>query len=322
MPVREPERRVFARRGEIVRLDKVSAVVEHVDYFGVERIGQPQVERGVGEVLHELVKRRVDEVDPRRFQGFQKARRQPDSDAVVDPRPLVAPDPELDLVERLIVREAPEVEEVGGGLVAGGELAREDVTAAEPAQHRNLPGPPRVHGDRGGVRLDPHLRVVGGYGGGDRAVAQQVVGHVNEGLLQGLVDQEPPHAGAVDEQVRLQLPALLGEQAGDEAAIVQLDLHDLVDHAVHSAIDGPARQEIGHQVRVEVPRVGHLTAAVVQARCQIAIERLGLRVAGVLHRLLKALFALAQPVVGKRHSVAVRHTAEQMVEVIVTRGVG
>lgn len=104
--------------------------------------------------------------------------------------------------------------------------------------------------------------------------------------------------------------------------LVQVNLHDLVDHSVHPAIDGPALQEIGHQVRVEVPRVGHLTGAVMQARCQIAIERPGLRIAGVSHRLLKALFALAQPVVGKRHTVAARHIAEQMVEVIVARVVG
>lgn len=165
-------------------------------------------------------------------------------------------------------------------------------------------------------------RVVVGHGARDRAVAQQVVGHVNEGLLQGLVDQEPSHAGAVDEQVRLQRSPLLGGQAGDVAALVQVNLHDLVDHAVHPAFDGPALQEVGHQVRVEVPRVGHLAGAVGQARCQLAVERLGLRVAGVLHRLPEALFALAQPVVGKRHAVAVRHAAEQMVEVIVARAVG
>ncbi|MET3822462.1 hypothetical protein ABID76_005182 [Burkholderia ambifaria] len=101
-----------------------------------------------------------------------------------------------------------------------------------------------------------------------------------------------------------------------------MNVHDLVDHALHPAFDGPALQEVGHQVRVEVPRVGHLARAVGQARCQLAVERPGLRVAGVRHRLLEALFALAQPVVGKRHAVAVRHVAEQMVEVVFARGVG
>src|SRR5262245_23902343 len=100
-------------------------------------------------MLRQLVNRRVDNVDARRLERLEETRRQADADAVLDPSTPVPSYSKANLVQLGLVRiEIPQLTEVSYGLILASEEARIHVAGAETAEHRNLPGPTRVHCDR------------------------------------------------------------------------------------------------------------------------------------------------------------------------------
>src|SRR5829696_8691216 len=99
MLVRAPESRVVARRREVVALNEVARVVKHRRDLVIEAVDQPRRERLVGKMTNELIDSGVDEVDARRLERLEEARRESDADAVLNPRATIAADSETHLVQ-------------------------------------------------------------------------------------------------------------------------------------------------------------------------------------------------------------------------------
>src|SRR6185437_15225523 len=110
--------------------------------------------------------------------------------------------PEGNLIElRFVGIQIPEPEEIGCRLVARDELAGKYVSGPEPSEHGNLPCPAMPHGDGRSERLDAVALVIMRDLGSHRAIAQQVVAHIDKRLLHRLIDEQAAETRAVDEQV-------------------------------------------------------------------------------------------------------------------------
>ena len=121
---------------------------------------------------------------------------------------------------------------------------------------RNAPAPAGLVGNRARVRnCRAHRFGLHGH----RAVAGQPLVPVLVAGLEGLLDEQPAKAGAVDEQVTFDGLARIQHQRFDEAALaVLLDLADLALDASHAELLGELAQEFGVHAGVEMIGVVHL----------------------------------------------------------------
>ena len=187
------------------------------------------VDPAAREVVHQLLDPVLDEEDAGRLQGLDEAARQADRDAVLDPGVAAAADPHLDVVGR---------QSSAAGPGARGTRPRPHPrrgtgcsrrSPCRPAVERDVPRPAGVHAPSPSCTAPsrwPRMST-----GTCRATAlslSSVSSKEMKGSLERLVDQQAAEAGAVDEQVGLDRPVLLGHDAGDAAVLAQGHVDDLV----------------------------------------------------------------------------------------------
>ena len=160
--------------------------------------------------------------------GSTKPLERPIATQLLHPRVAGTADPHPDVVGLQVVGGRSDVRaQCGLGLVRRAVVARVDVAGADPAEQRDRPDPARVLCGRGGAGTKVR-GLTGRYAQRHRAVVGQRVLIGQELLVQRLVDQHAAEAGAVDEQVAVQLAVLLGDDVADPAALVERH----VDHVV------------------------------------------------------------------------------------------
>jgi hypothetical protein len=177
---------------------------------------------------------------------------------------------------RIRQRLAVQVRQQGrGGFVVADVPARIHVAVAGAVLQRNAPLP--AGRARGGARIGRD-RVHAFAGHGQRAVARQPVRPVLVAGLQGLLDQQPAEARAVDEQFAIDALAAFQRHRFDEAVVGALvHLADLAFDALHAALLRQFAQEARVQGGVEVVGVGDVGQRRIRRRIPVAGREPALR---------------------------------------------
>ena len=125
-----------------------------------------------------------------------------------------------------------------------------DQPIADPVLQRDTPAPASIMSNRAGIG---NGRPGGFCLHGQRAVGVQPMGPVLIAGLQGLLDQQSAKPGAVDEEVALDLLAIVEHERADEAGLALLA--HLIDPALHAAdaeLLGHGAQEFRIQPGIEM----------------------------------------------------------------------
>src|SRR5215213_1209834 len=130
------------------------------------------------------------------------------------------------------------------GLVFRDEAARIHVARTDSREERNSPAPAGAQRRCGCVGLDTLLRRVRGELDRHRPIAQQGGRERDERLAEGVVDEQPAEAGAVDKEVSRE--SLAGRELDRFYLAVALELcaDDVTDDVLNAAPDGRGLQEV------------------------------------------------------------------------------
>ena len=203
-------------------------------------------------MIQQVVHAAHDQVDAGGFERFEESRGQSQRDAVAIPEQLApAGDKaqEARVGQRLLAHRAHQVVERLGVAQVGAAV---DVAVADAMLQRDAPLP--AGGPRRGQR-------VGRARAGElrrhryRPVARQHVAPVQIAGLQGLLDQQPAKAAAIDIQIGLQ-PRAVGEHQLIEKSVGALGRgRDGTFQSRHAALLGITAQILGDQRGVELQRI-------------------------------------------------------------------
>src|SRR5690606_2996115 len=218
-----PKARIVPLRCAVVQDDEVSDLFEIRDHATVVLASQRGIAVAIREVAKEELDAAGDEVDGRRLERLDEAGGKTERQAIVFPElPTMAGREWNDL--RLFERGAVDrSHERRSGFRVAAEAARIDIAVSEPMLQRDAPTPAGLlrgrlgigHDRPGMFRLDRNC-----------AVACQVLRPVVESDAERFLDQEPFEAGAVDEEVAVDLASVFERQTLDESVRCPCDFRD------------------------------------------------------------------------------------------------
>src|SRR5579864_7040714 len=185
--------------------DEVAYALPFEIALAVELVDGRLVGRGVREQPDKADRRRLDQVNARRFQRLQEPRREAERDAIAVPHlaPLAARETKAIGVSELLTIEVRE-EQLFGALVID-VLARINKAVAGAMLKADAPLPSRLPRRRAREGME---RFGTRAGNRHRPVARQPVAPILKTGLQRLLDEESAKSRAIDEEVRLDdLPA-------------------------------------------------------------------------------------------------------------------
>ena len=251
-----PERRVFALSCLVVEDHEVADALDLIDRLLVVLVDVDLREIPAGKHADQLGDAGLDQVDAGRFQRLQEAAGQANRDHVALPEALATTGREAQPVQRPERRTIQVGKQRRLGLGFLDEATAVDVAVAIAVLQRNSPLPAGCTSGRAGVGLGwarPLAR------NGQSAVTRQPVAPGTVGNPHGLADQQSTKAGAVDEQLAFDAPAIVEFHRFDEAALRMLmHLGDTALDALHPTCLRVAAQKAGVEAGVELEGIGDL----------------------------------------------------------------
>ena len=233
-----PERRVLALDGGIVQHEEIADALVFAGEDAVVALGVGGRAGPVGQQRQEHGQTAMHQMQPGRFQRFEKAGGQPQRQAVAAPHPAAASGDEAQRARRADRRAVQPRHQLRLRRVVVDEAAAIDIAVADAVLQRDAPLPARLAPDGQGVR---RRRRVAGALHGDGAVAGQPARPVLIAGLQRLLDQQAAKAAAIYEEVAVDARAVLQIEALDEAGFgMQRDVRHPAFDAAHAARLGEA----------------------------------------------------------------------------------
>ena len=245
-----PHLAVVALSGDIVQKQEIAHPFEMKAHAPVVFVDVRPVKALVRKEREQFGDAVLNEVDRRRLERFEEARRKADGHHVLVPERTAPPRGEEELLG--LGQQGPfeVLEQLAFGLVVGNEVAAIDLSVADAVLKRNAPLP--APGSRRGAR-ERRERAAGFARHRNRPVARQPLAPVVIARLERLLDEQAAKSGAVDEQVGARDFAGIERDGVDETRLgVEVGADDLPfgpDDAVRFRI---APEEAGVERRVEL----------------------------------------------------------------------
>src|SRR5580704_10795047 len=230
--------------------DEISNLVVFVHLQLVVLIGIARIKGPVGKNGCQLSYAALNHVNGGRFEGFEEAAGQTERDTILVPE-FLAPAGGESQEARLCRGFAVQIRQQRcRRLIVTDEAAAVDIAIADPVLQWNAPLPACLARRRSGEGCQ-RAGTLARYS--HRSIAGQPVRPVLVSGLERLSDQQPAKAGTIDEQIRLELLAVIQVHSAYEPILAaQLDVHDLALQSHHAARLRVLAQILRIQARVEM----------------------------------------------------------------------